>query len=142
MSYFSYGKEKTFRNPLFAHRESSQEVNCNCVLQVSIVPRGAAALGFAQYLPSENMLMPTEQMLDMTCMALGGRASEEIMIGKISTGVHPHHLCVSRKRLRAFVTVRFAFLLARGLPASLVSACVVSTSGLHVTLYSARVINS
>lgn len=55
-------------------------------LQVSIVPRGTAALGFAQYLPNENMLMTTEQMLDMTCMALGGRAAEEVMIGKISTG--------------------------------------------------------
>jgi Peptidase family M41 len=53
---------------------------------VSIVPRGTAALGFAQYLPNENMLMTTEQMLDMTCMALGGRAAEEVMIGKISTG--------------------------------------------------------
>lgn len=55
-------------------------------VQVSIVPRGTAALGFAQYLPNENMLMTTEQMLDMTCMALGGRAAEEVMIGKISTG--------------------------------------------------------
>ena len=56
-------------------------------MQVSIVPRGTAALGFAQYLPNENMLMTTEQMLDMTCMALGGRAAEEVMIGKISTGL-------------------------------------------------------
>lgn len=54
--------------------------------QVSIVPRGAAALGFAQYLPNENMLMTTEQMQDMTCMALGGRAAEDVMLGKISTG--------------------------------------------------------
>ena len=50
------------------------------------MPRGAAALGFAQYLPSENMLMTVEQMLDMTCMALGGRAAEQVMLGKISTG--------------------------------------------------------
>ena len=56
------------------------------LLKVSIVPRGAAALGFAQYLPSENMLMTVEQMLDMTCMALGGRAAEQVMLGKISTG--------------------------------------------------------
>ena len=59
------------------------------MLQVSIVPRGAAALGFAQYLPSENMLMTVEQMLDMTCMALGGRAAEQVMLGKISTGISP-----------------------------------------------------
>ena len=58
------------------------------LLKVSIVPRGAAALGFAQYLPSENMLMTVEQMLDMTCMALGGRAAEQVMLGKISTGGH------------------------------------------------------
>ena len=56
------------------------------LLKVSIVPRGSAALGFAQYLPSENMLMTVEQMLDMTCMALGGRAAEQVMLGKISTG--------------------------------------------------------
>ncbi|KAK9810016.1 hypothetical protein WJX72_003395 [[Myrmecia] bisecta] len=56
------------------------------LLKVSIVPRGSAALGFAQYLPSENLLMNTHQMLDMTCMALGGRAAEQIMLGKISTG--------------------------------------------------------
>ena len=56
-----------------------------CV-QVSIVPRGSAALGFAQYLPSENLLMTTQQMMDMTCMALGGRAAEQVLLGKISTG--------------------------------------------------------
>ena len=55
-------------------------------VQVSIVPRGSAALGFAQYLPSENLLMTTQQMMDMTCMALGGRAAEQVLLGKISTG--------------------------------------------------------
>jgi AFG3 family protein len=59
------------------------------LLKVSIVPRGSAALGFAQYLPSENMLMTMEQMADMTCMALGGRAAEQVMLGKISTGRQP-----------------------------------------------------
>eukprot|EP00850_Spirogloea_muscicola_P004430 SM000019S04974 [mRNA] locus=s19:346696:351164:+ [translate_table: standard] len=48
------------------------------LLKVSIVPRGTAALGFAQYLPNENLLMTKEQLLDMTCMTLGGRASEEV----------------------------------------------------------------
>ena len=56
------------------------------LLKVSIVPRGTAALGFAQYLPNENLLMTKEQIRDMICMTLGGRAAEEIMIGKISTG--------------------------------------------------------
>ena len=57
------------------------------LLKVSIVPRGSAALGFAQYLPSENLLMTVPQMTDMMCMALGGRAAEQVMLGKISTGV-------------------------------------------------------
>lgn len=56
------------------------------LLKVSIVPRGFAALGFAQYLPNENSLMTTEQMRDMMCMALGGRASEQVLLGSISTG--------------------------------------------------------
>ena len=56
------------------------------LLKVSIVPRGSAALGFAQYLPSENLLMTVAQMTDMMCMALGGRAAEQVMLGKISTG--------------------------------------------------------
>jgi len=56
------------------------------LLKVSIVPRGTAALGFAQYLPSENLLQTKEQMADMTVMALGGRVAEEVLIGRISTG--------------------------------------------------------
>ncbi|KAH7426546.1 hypothetical protein KP509_10G005500 [Ceratopteris richardii] len=56
------------------------------LLKVTIVPRGTAALGFAQYLPNENLLMTKEQLLDTTCMALGGRASEQVLLGKISTG--------------------------------------------------------
>ena len=62
------------------------------LLKVSIVPRGSAALGFAQYLPSENLLMTVPQMTDMMCMALGGRAAEQVMLGKISTGLS---LCTS-----------------------------------------------
>ncbi|MCG8453241.1 MAG: hypothetical protein MI717_08680, partial [Spirochaetales bacterium] len=52
----------------------------------SIVPRGVAALGYAQYLPKEQFLYQTEQLLDEMCMALGGRAAEAIIFGKISTG--------------------------------------------------------
>lgn len=48
------------------------------LLKVSIVPRGTAALGFAQYVPGENLLMTKEQLSDMTCMALGGRAAEQV----------------------------------------------------------------
>src|SRR5215207_6553804 len=56
------------------------------LVKVSIVPRGVAALGYAQYLPREQFLYQTEQMLDDMCMALGGRAAEEITFKKISTG--------------------------------------------------------
>ncbi|KAE9616596.1 putative ATPase, AAA-type, core, peptidase, FtsH, peptidase M41, FtsH extracellular [Lupinus albus] len=56
------------------------------LLKVSIVPRGTAALGFAQYVPNENLLMTKEQLFDMTCMTLGGRAAEQVLIGRISTG--------------------------------------------------------
>ena len=57
------------------------------LLKVTIVPRGTAALGFAQYVPSENLLMTKEQLFDMTCMTLGGRASEEVPTA--------HHHCHS-----------------------------------------------
>ncbi len=56
------------------------------LVKVSIVPRGIAALGYAQYLPKEQFLYQTEQMNDEMCMAFGGRAAEEIIFGKISTG--------------------------------------------------------
>lgn len=56
------------------------------LVKVSIVPRGVAALGYAQYLPKEQFLYQTEQLLDEMCMTLGGRAAEEIIFNKISTG--------------------------------------------------------
>ena len=56
------------------------------LVKVSIVPRGIAALGYAQYLPKEQFLYTTEQMIDSMCMALGGRAAEEIIFNRISTG--------------------------------------------------------
>lgn len=56
------------------------------LVKVSIVPRGVAALGYAQYLPKEQFLYQTEQLFDEMCMALGGRAAEELVFGKISTG--------------------------------------------------------
>jgi cell division protease FtsH len=56
------------------------------LLKVSIIPRGVAALGYAQYLPKEQYLYRTEQLLDSMCMTLGGRAAEDIFFGKISTG--------------------------------------------------------
>jgi AFG3 family protein len=56
------------------------------LVKVSIVPRGVAALGYAQYLPKEQFLYRTEQLIDEMCLTLGGRAAEEIIFGKITTG--------------------------------------------------------
>ncbi len=56
------------------------------LVKVSIVPRGVAALGYAQYLPKEQFLYQTEQLTDEMCMAFGGRAAEELVFEKISTG--------------------------------------------------------
>ncbi len=56
------------------------------LLKVTIVPRGSAALGYAQYTPKEQYLYNIDQLTDQICMTLGGRASEEIFFHKISTG--------------------------------------------------------
>jgi AFG3 family protein len=56
------------------------------LLKVTIVPRGTAALGYAQYTPKEQYLYNTDQLVDQICMTLGGRASEDIFFNKISTG--------------------------------------------------------
>ncbi len=56
------------------------------LVKVSIVPRGVAALGYAQYLPKEQFLYTTEQLIDGMCMTMGGRVAEDIIFNKISTG--------------------------------------------------------
>src|ERR1700759_826457 len=56
------------------------------LLKVTIVPRGVAALGYAQYTPKEQYLYNTDQLFDQICMTLGGRASESLTFNKISTG--------------------------------------------------------
>lgn len=56
------------------------------LVKVTIVPRGMGTLGFAQYLPKEEYIIRTEQLLDRMCMTLGGRAAERIVFDKISTG--------------------------------------------------------
>ena len=60
--------------------------NTDPVVKVSIVPRGLAALGYAQYLPEERYLYTKEALLDRMTMAIGGRVAEEIVFGRISTG--------------------------------------------------------
>ncbi len=55
------------------------------LVKVTIVPRGKS-LGAAWYLPEERQITTKEQMLDEVCAALGGRAAEEVVFGRISTG--------------------------------------------------------
>jgi len=55
------------------------------LVKVTIVPRGKA-LGAAWYLPEERSITTKEQLLDEMCSTLGGRAAEEIIFGKISSG--------------------------------------------------------
>ncbi len=59
--------------------------HANPLIKVTIIPRGRS-LGAAWYLPEERQITTTEQLLDEMCSALGGRASEEVIFGKISTG--------------------------------------------------------
>ncbi|MEG1546934.1 MAG: cell division protein FtsH, partial [Bacteroides sp.] len=59
--------------------------HANPLIKVTIVPRGQA-LGAAWYLPEERQITTKEQMLDQMCATLGGRAAEELFVGRISTG--------------------------------------------------------
>ena len=56
------------------------------VVKVSIVPRGMAALGYAQSLPQERYLYTKEALVDRMVMTMGGRVAEEIIFGQITTG--------------------------------------------------------
>ncbi|KAH6584340.1 hypothetical protein BASA61_007505 [Batrachochytrium salamandrivorans] len=77
---------------IVAHHEAGHAVagwfleHAHPLLKVSIIPRGMGALGYAQYLPKEEYLQSTSQMLDMMCMTLGGRVSEQIFFNSITTG--------------------------------------------------------
>ncbi len=57
----------------------------NPLVKVTIVPRGKA-LGAAWYLPEERQITPSQVILDEICATLGGRAAEEVFLGRISTG--------------------------------------------------------
>lgn len=56
------------------------------VMKVSIVPRGKAALGYSQSLPRDVPLYTEGQLSDMMCMALGGRAAEDLVFSEVSSG--------------------------------------------------------
>ncbi|KIM47890.1 hypothetical protein M413DRAFT_439571 [Hebeloma cylindrosporum] len=73
------------------------------LLKVSIIPRGAGALGYAQYLPPDRYLLSTPQMTDRICMTLGGRVSEEIFFGSenITTGAQDDLQKITRMAFEA-----------------------------------------
>jgi ATP-dependent metalloprotease FtsH len=73
------------------------------LVKVTIIPRGRS-LGAAWYLPEERQLTNTDQILDEMCAALGGRAAEEIIFNKISTGALSDLEKVT-KQARAMVTI-------------------------------------
>lgn len=94
---------------VIAHHESGHATvswlleHASPLVKVTIVPRGQS-LGAAWYLPEERQLNNTEQILDEMCAALGGRAAEEIIFGKISTGALSDLEKVT-KQARAMVTI-------------------------------------
>lgn len=78
---------------IVAHHESGHAVvamllpSTDPVSKVSIIPRGIAALGYTQQLPTEDRyLMTRDELLDRLQVLLGGRAAEEVIFGDISTG--------------------------------------------------------
>ncbi len=77
---------------IVAHHEAGHAVagwflqHADPLLKVTIVPRTSGALGFAQYLPKEMFLRNKEQIMDIVCMALAGRAAEEVFFKKVTTG--------------------------------------------------------
>lgn len=56
------------------------------LLKVSVIPRGSAALGYAQYLPKDQYLYSKKQLLDRMCVMLGGRVSESMFFESVTTG--------------------------------------------------------
>lgn len=77
---------------IVAHHEAGHAVagwfleHADPLLKVTIIPRSSGALGYAQYLPKEVNLRTQDQIMDVVCMALAGRAAEEIFFGRVTTG--------------------------------------------------------
>ena len=81
--------------------------HCNPLLKVSIIPRGKA-LGYAQYQPRDMYLHTKDQMLDEMCLALGGRASEEIFFQKVGSGAVDDLQRVTRSAYTQIVQLGFS----------------------------------
>jgi AFG3 family protein len=81
-----------FEKNVVAHHEAGHAVagwflnRADPLMKVSIVPRGGKALGYAQYLPNENMQRSADDIVDSICVTLGGRVAEKIFFDHLSTG--------------------------------------------------------
>jgi AFG3 family protein len=77
---------------IVAHHEAGHAVagwfleHADPLLKVTIIPRTSGALGYAQYLPKEVFLRTQDQIMDIVCMALAGRAAEEVFFNGVTTG--------------------------------------------------------
>lgn len=82
----SEGEKKVIAHHEAGHATASWFLkHADNLLKVSVVPRGRS-LGAAWYLPQEHVIYNTDQFMDRICTALGGRAAEEIIFGKVSSG--------------------------------------------------------
>ncbi len=82
----SEGEKKVIAHHEAGHATASWFLkHADNLLKVSIVPRGRS-LGAAWYMPQEHVIYNTDQFMDRICTALGGRAAEEVIFGKVSSG--------------------------------------------------------
>ena len=87
---------------------------------MSIIPRGKG-LGYAQYLPQEQHLYTREELFDRMCMTLGGRASEQVFFGRITTGAQDDLQKITRS---AYAQVCAGVLVCVGAVCWCVGGCV------------------
>lgn len=90
------------------------------LIKVTIVPRGKA-LGAAWYLPEERQITPSEALLDEMCSTLGGRAAEELFLGRISTG--------AANDLERVTKLAYAMVAYYGMSDKLPNLCYYDSSG-------------
>lgn len=82
----SEGEKKVIAHHEAGHATASWFLkHADRLLKVSVVPRGRS-LGAAWYMPQEHVIYNTDQFMDRICTALGGRAAEEVIFGKVSSG--------------------------------------------------------
>ena len=93
---------------------------------MSIIPRGKG-LGYAQYLPQEQHLYTSEELFDRMCMTLGGRASEQVFFGRITTGAQDDLQKITRS---AYAQVCAGVLVCVGAVCWCVWGCVLVCGGL------------